>query len=420
MNKKRKYTIRGILMALLFCFGLMQGTMKVTAMGLEDIFDPEYYAQSNLDVADSMNPDRDILFRHFLSYGLAEGRSPGHALDVAAYREAYPDLAEAFGDDWDSYVQHYVTIGIKEARSNFALFSPIPYADANPDVKAAYGYDETALITHYLVFGIREHRPLFPKVEKKQISGTGVDNDSQSTGNSGGGGDGSHGADTGGGGSYDTGGDDRNSPDADTGNRDSENPDNSGDDTTKSITLSKSDTYSKLLAGNTTQIMAELEGYDSEATLLWQILTSGCAVGTVVDSEGVLSVDQSETNKQITVRARDSDVPEINDTISYDIFHIDKMSWDGMEIEDEIWNWSGVGGQIGDDAVRPEQLADVIVLYDGELEITADLSWDISSPESFRGDTYEETGEYVYEATVTCGEFEVPSTLTYTIEVTTS
>ncbi|MDO4514687.1 MAG: hypothetical protein Q4B72_11720 [Lachnospiraceae bacterium] len=402
MNRKRKYTIRGILMALLFCFGLMQGTMKVTAMGLEDIFDPEFYAQSNLDVADSMEPDRDILFRHFLSYGLAEGRSPELALNVAAYREAYPDLEEAFGNDWDSYVQHYVAIGIKEGRSNFALFSPIPYADANPDVKAAYGYDETALITHYLVFGIKEHRPLFPKVEKKQISGTGGGNGSHNSGTD-------HNSDH-------SGGDD--SSRSSGGGSNQSSSDSGGGGTTKSITLSKSDTYPKLLAGNTTQIVADMEGYDTAATLLWQILTSGCAPGTTVDSNGLLSVDQAESNDQITVKAQDSNLPEISDTIDYEIFHIDKMIWNGVESSDEIWEWSGANKQVGENAIDTNLLSNTLKLYDEEEEIITDLSWSISTPADFEGNTYEETGQYAYEATVTCDEFEVPSTFTYTIEVT--
>ena len=389
-------------MALLFCFGLMQGTMKVTAMGLEDIFDPEFYAQSNLDVADSMEPDRDILFRHFLSYGLAEGRSPGLALNVVAYREAYPDLEDAFGDDWDSYVQHYVAIGIKEGRSNFALFSPIPYADANPDVKEAYGYDETALITHYLVFGIKEHRPLFPKVEKKQISGTGGEGSSHA-----------HGGDHN---SSHSDGSDSNRSSGGGGNQSSS--DSGGGGTTKSITLSKSDTYPKLLAGNTTQIVADLEGYDTVATLLWQILTSGCAPGTTVDSNGLLSVDQTESNDQITVKAQDSNLPEISDTIDYDIFHIDKMIWNGVESADEIWEWSGANKQVGEDAIDTNLLSKTLTLYDEEQEVITDLSWSISTPADFDEDTYEEPGQYAYEATVTCDEFEVPSTFTYTIEVT--
>lgn len=411
-------------MALLFCFGLMQGTMKVKAMGLEDIFDPEYYAQSNLDVADSMEPEREILFRHFLSYGLAEGRSPGLALDVAAYREAYPDLEKAFGDDWDSYVQHYVTIGIKEGRSNFALFSPIPYADANPDVKAAYGYDETALVTHYLVFGIKEHRPLFPKVEKKQISGTGGGdsshdsggsnsgknhssgggNTNQSAGNSVGGGGGNHDIDAGRGGNR--------------GSGDSGESDVPGSGVSKSITLSKSDSYPKLLAGNTAQIVADLEGYDTAATLLWQILTSGCAPGTTVDSNGLLSVDQAETNDQITVKAKDSSLPEISDTIDYDIFHIDKMIWNGVESADEIWEWSGANKRVGEEAIDTNILSNTLTLYDEEQEVITNLSWSISNPVNFDENTYEEAGQYAYEATVTCDEFEIPSTLTYTIEVT--
>jgi hypothetical protein len=84
------------------------------------------------------------------------------------YADTYPDLMAAFGYDRDLLYTHYVTYGIREGRT--ATFSPAPavgsidgfnyteYADTYPDLMAAFGYDRDLLYTHYVTYGIKEGR----------------------------------------------------------------------------------------------------------------------------------------------------------------------------------------------------------------------------------------------------------------------
>lgn len=98
--------------AILFGAGL-----PVSAAVPTGIFDADYYAAAYPDLQAAFGDDREALYRHFLQYGIAEGRQSSPALDVRAYRARYPDLEAAFGDDWDAYIRHYADLGILEGRS---------------------------------------------------------------------------------------------------------------------------------------------------------------------------------------------------------------------------------------------------------------------------------------------------------------
>lgn len=139
---------------------LLGSVLDVSAAGLKDIFDAEYYADSYPDLKEAFGYDETQLYNHFITYGLEEGRNMNPILDVVAYRKAYADLEAAFGDDWDAYVNHFFTFGAGEMRDQGVLFNPIIYADAYDDIKTAYGSDLIAIIRHYLIFGRAENRTI--------------------------------------------------------------------------------------------------------------------------------------------------------------------------------------------------------------------------------------------------------------------
>ena len=88
------------------------------------------------------------------------------SFDYVAYADRYADLKEAFGYDKTALYTHYVTYGIAEGRSaefsgsvgSSSEFDYIAYADRYADLKEAFGYDKTALYTHYITFGKAEGR----------------------------------------------------------------------------------------------------------------------------------------------------------------------------------------------------------------------------------------------------------------------
>ena len=91
--------------------------VSVSAAVPEGLFDPEYYAATYADVKAAFGNDAEVLYRHYLEYGIQEGRAGSSVFDVRAYRARYQDLEAAYGDDWEAYFQHYLTCGIQEGRN---------------------------------------------------------------------------------------------------------------------------------------------------------------------------------------------------------------------------------------------------------------------------------------------------------------
>lgn len=80
------------------------------------IFNAEDYASMYPDVAAAFGDNADLLFSHFLLFGISEGRAPSASFNVNAYASAYPDLQAAYGDTTENYYLHYITCGAKEGR----------------------------------------------------------------------------------------------------------------------------------------------------------------------------------------------------------------------------------------------------------------------------------------------------------------
>ena len=126
--------------------------------GIEDVFDERYYAENYPDLRDTYGYDRAALLKHFMTFGLSEGRNMNGLLDLVEYREKYPDLQEAFGDDWDAYVEHYLTYGAFEHRDNGTDFDPVDYLNRYSDLQEAFGMDILAAYRHYETHGKQEGR----------------------------------------------------------------------------------------------------------------------------------------------------------------------------------------------------------------------------------------------------------------------
>ena len=79
------------------------------------LFDPEWYARNNPDVAKAgVDP-----LSHFLRFGDIEGRPPGPSFDSDSYAQAWPDVASSGMGP----LEHFLRIGRAEGRSNPRLRS---------------------------------------------------------------------------------------------------------------------------------------------------------------------------------------------------------------------------------------------------------------------------------------------------------
>ena len=140
------------------------------------IFNYSYYLTKNPDVKKSCQYSRKDSFsviKHFLNYGMAEGRATTSSFNVSIYKENYPDLQKAYGNDLKKYYLHYMNYGKKEGRNATSIIkAPTSYGGVNysavydynyyiknnPDVKKAFGGDKTATLKHFVNYGMAEGR----------------------------------------------------------------------------------------------------------------------------------------------------------------------------------------------------------------------------------------------------------------------
>ncbi|WP_051233642.1 transglutaminase domain-containing protein [Butyrivibrio sp. NC3005] len=108
-----------VLMVLFLCFTSFVSLNACSKEGNQfaDVFDANYYATTNKDVALLCGSDEKALLNHFINYGMKEGRKGNQEFDVIAYKTRYKDLQEAFGDDLTKYYMHYLTRGKTEGRN---------------------------------------------------------------------------------------------------------------------------------------------------------------------------------------------------------------------------------------------------------------------------------------------------------------
>ena len=106
------------------------------------VFNSTFYAQANPDVVSDLGSDEMILFQHFISTGMAQGRQGSEEFNVFIYKEKYADLKSAFGEDLLSYYLHYINSGKAEGRvATSASYSgdlPSPKPTAIAPANAVY------------------------------------------------------------------------------------------------------------------------------------------------------------------------------------------------------------------------------------------------------------------------------------------
>ncbi len=83
---------------------------------LRAVFDPEYYYNQYPDLQESVGKDGEMLFQHFVSTGIREGRSGIEAFNLKAYVFYNEDLLNVYKTDISGYCRHYLEQGKDEGR----------------------------------------------------------------------------------------------------------------------------------------------------------------------------------------------------------------------------------------------------------------------------------------------------------------
>ena len=158
------------------CSSLRGAVTGLNGVDYSAVYNYNYYLSHNPDVAAAFGSDDVAVLRHFVQYGMAEGRQGCEGFSVRSYRNEYADLRAAFGSNLSSYYLHYVNYGRAEGRHgtgcsslrgavtglNGVDYSPVYnysyYLSHNPDVAAAFGSDDVAVLRHFVQYGMAEGR----------------------------------------------------------------------------------------------------------------------------------------------------------------------------------------------------------------------------------------------------------------------
>lgn len=124
------------------------------------IFDAGYYSEAHDDLGRTFRGDERELSKHWVRFGIEEGRSSSPVMNVEWYVAMNPDLQAAFGDhNYRDALKHWMEHGLAEGRPAHPEFDPRWYIQQNPDVAASFGATNYAkAVQHYLEFGRAEGR----------------------------------------------------------------------------------------------------------------------------------------------------------------------------------------------------------------------------------------------------------------------
>jgi len=141
-----------------------------------DVYDFNYYVSNYSDIKASYGSNSAGALKHFVTYGMAEGRQAISTFDVNSYRNKYRDLRAAYGSDLASYYLHYIKYGKKEGRvatgvttlqdavttldgvDYSAVYDYSYYISNHSDVKKLYAGDDDAVLQHFVKYGMAEGR----------------------------------------------------------------------------------------------------------------------------------------------------------------------------------------------------------------------------------------------------------------------
>lgn len=95
---------------------ITDGITVYQGIDYSDVYNYSTYIQNNPDIATAFSNDDIAALKHFVTFGMAEGRNAGANFNLAVYKANNPDLVAAYGNDNAKYYEHYMMFGKKEGR----------------------------------------------------------------------------------------------------------------------------------------------------------------------------------------------------------------------------------------------------------------------------------------------------------------
>ena len=96
---------------------IIGGMTTYNGVNYSAVYNYGYYVSHNPDIKRAFGYDEEAALRHFIYYGMSEGRQGSEAFNVTHYKNRYADLRSAYGSKLKNYYMHYINYGVKEHRS---------------------------------------------------------------------------------------------------------------------------------------------------------------------------------------------------------------------------------------------------------------------------------------------------------------
>lgn len=160
------------------CKEIKDAITKYKGIDYKLVYDYETYKNTYKDLQKAFGDDDDVAYlKHFVEYGMNEGRDAKAGFSIRSYKNANVDLRKAFRNDLKQYYMHYIYYGNKENRTatgtDAIIVDPVTeyngvdyadvfdanfYRDEYVDLALAFGFDDQALLEHFVNIGMAEGR----------------------------------------------------------------------------------------------------------------------------------------------------------------------------------------------------------------------------------------------------------------------
>jgi transglutaminase-like putative cysteine protease len=136
-------------------FGIKEGRIASV------FFDPKYYLNKYSDLKNAFGNNYEAAYNHYINNGINEGRTASMYFDANYYLNKYSDLKSAFGNNYSKALQHFSTNGIREGREASSSFKISIYKSNYSDLRNTFGNDNIRYFIHYEVYGKNEGRKAY-------------------------------------------------------------------------------------------------------------------------------------------------------------------------------------------------------------------------------------------------------------------
>lgn len=156
---------------------IMQGGIRIyNGVDYGAVYKVGYYANKYPYLFKKFGYDDASYLRHFVNFGMDEGRQASEEFNVNNYKNRYVDLRNKFGNDLKKYYMHYINSGKREGRDGktyterrgyVTVYNGVNYRDVYNFyyyqkkynyIKRLFGDDDIKTLEHFVKKGIKEGR----------------------------------------------------------------------------------------------------------------------------------------------------------------------------------------------------------------------------------------------------------------------